>query len=415
MKRPLVIVALVVAGALLLSLHPGVATDYENNPNTACRTMRNSVVGAPFLPEPNRDDTRKAQLLWGGDPSYLGNSGYARKQYGDAFALLQKIDSEGTDALAALPSDTPRIDLVIDRQVVNLTLARIMLAVFYEQGRFGRPDPAQAAAFYEKAFATSYIDDRGCVHSSPIADGTRNRYVAVLVYDLRTPEAHNKALAVLKDGGPKFASAAYLLGKNMLPMHRYEFFSANLDSMAEELRNPPPTEAQIYLALAGHIALACVIAVTLFVGAVVLLRRVRRRLGYKDEASLYRTVFAAYDVIHGLVARFGLVAQGLIGCFIGLSILFGGFAFGSLGSGVLGSGTFNVIGLGVPYDFIVVVSGLGAFLGGVAKLIEAARVSAAPGNTLVHGAARPAAEPEAQAAARGVAKAPDLHNLTFRE
>ena len=79
--------------------------------------MRNSVAGAPFPPEPNRDDTRKALATWGGDPSFLGNSGYARKQYAQAFELLQKIDGEGTDALAALPSDTPRIDFVIDRHV----------------------------------------------------------------------------------------------------------------------------------------------------------------------------------------------------------------------------------------------------------------------------------------------------------
>ena len=36
-------------------------------PNPACATMRNETLGAPYLPEPNRDDMRKAQLLWGGD------------------------------------------------------------------------------------------------------------------------------------------------------------------------------------------------------------------------------------------------------------------------------------------------------------------------------------------------------------
>ena len=403
MKRLPVIVALIAFAAMLLALGGARATDYLNNPNPTCRIMRNSVAGAPFPPEPNREETRKAQLLWGGDPSYLGNSGYARKQYAQAFDLLQKIDSEGTDALAALPPDTPRLDFVIDRHVANLTLARIMLAVFYEQGRLGRPDPAQAAAFYEKAFGTNYSDDRGCVHFAPITDAARKRYVAVLVYDLRTPEAHAKAMAALQDGGPQFATALYLLGKNMLPSQRYEFFEANLDAMADDLRHPPPTETQIYLALAGRIALWCAVAVVLFVGAVGLVRLIRRKLGYKNEASLYRSAFAAYDVVHGLVARFGLVAEGLIGCFIGLSILFGGFALGN----------FEFTGLGVPYDFIVTVSGATAFLGGISKLVEAARVSAAPGNTLVHGAARPAAEPETQAAARGIAKTPDLHNRTF--
>ena len=201
MKRLPVIVALVALAAMLLAFGAARATEYSNF--SACRTMRNVVIGAPFLPEPNRADTRKAQLLWGGDPSILGASPYAVKQYVQAFALLQKIDGEGTDALAALPPDTPRIDPVIDFHVNNLMVARLMLAVFYEQGRLGRPDPAQAAAFYQKAFDTTFTDDRGCVHSTAITEGTRNRYVALLVYDLRTPEARDKALAILKDGGPR--------------------------------------------------------------------------------------------------------------------------------------------------------------------------------------------------------------------
>jgi hypothetical protein len=408
------IAALVALAVMLGTPGAAMATTYGSDAtNPACATLRNNVTGAPYLPEPNRDDTRKALLTWGGDPSFLGNSWVAQKQYAQAFALLQKIDDEGTERLALLPSDTPRIDFVIDRHVANLALARIMLATFYEQGRLGRPDPAEAAAFYEKAFATTYTDDRGCVHSAPIAGVTRKRYVAVLVYDLRTPEARTKAMEVLQDGGPSFATALYLLGQNMLPSQRYEFFEANLDLMAEALRNPPPTESEIYLALAGRVALWLAIAVTLFVGAIWLLRFVRRKLGHKDEASLYRAAFAAYDVIHGLVARFGLVAQGLLGCFLGLSILFGGLAVDGFGSFNLG--TFNVLGLGVPYDFMVIVSGAGMFLGGVAKLVEAARISMAPKNTLVHGAARAAAETEAHAAARGAAKAPDLGNSSFSE
>ena len=154
----------------------------------------------------------------------------------------------------------------------------------------------------------------------------------------------------------------------------------------------------------------------LFVGAVGLFRFIRRKLGYKNEASLYRAVFAAYDVIQGLVARFGLVAQGLISIFLGLMILFGDFAISGLGSSGFNLGTFGIGGgFGVPYSFMAIVAGLGAIGSGISKLVEAARVSAAPGNTLVHGAARPAAETEAQAAARGIAKAPDLHNLTFKD
>ena len=111
-------------------------------------------------------------------------------------------------------------------------------------------------------------------------------------------------------------------------------------------------------------------------------------------------MFAVYDRLRHVVARFGLVAEGLIGCFLGLSILCGGYAFG---------GSSN------SATFMIFVSGAGAFLGGIAKLFEAARVSASPKNTLAHGSARPAAEPEAQAAARGAAKTPDFGNRTFSD
>ena len=88
-------------------------------------------------------------------------------------------------------------------------------------------------------------------------------------------------------------------------------------------------------------------------------------------------------------------------------ILFGDFAISGLGSSGFNLGTFGIGGgFGVPYSFMVIVAGLGAIGSGISKLVEAARVSAAPGNTLVHGAARPAAETEAQAAARGTPKRP---------
>jgi hypothetical protein len=41
------------------------------------------------------------------------------------------------------------------------------------------------------------------------------------------------------------------------------------------------------------------------------------------------------------------------------------------------------------------------------------QVSQTPKNTLVHGAARPATEPEAKAAARGGTKARDIHDQHF--
>ena len=84
------------------------------------------------------------------------------------------------------------------------------------------------------------------------------------------------------------------------------------------------TDDDTIIGLLGRILLGCAAVVALFVGGVGLFRYIRRKQGYKDETSIYRTLFAVYDVLHGVVARFGLVAEGLIGCFVGLSILFGG-------------------------------------------------------------------------------------------
>jgi hypothetical protein len=281
-----------------------------------------------------------------------------------------------------------------------------MLGTFYEQGRLARADDEQAAAYFQKSIDTRFVDDRGCAHWARPATVTLMRLAAILIYGVGgVDQDRARARAVLLRGLPNTASAVYLLDKDALPDSPSVFLRANLDSLAENVRNPPLTETQIYLALAGRIAFWCAVAVVLFVGAVGFARFVRQRLGYKTEASLYRSVFAVYDVIHGLVARFGLVAEGLIGCFIGLSILFGGFAFRE----------FEFSNLGYPYDFVVIISGATALLGGLSKFVEAARVSAAPGANLVHGAARPAAEAEAHAAARGDAKTPDLHSRTFKE
>jgi hypothetical protein len=401
-----VIRAFLTLAATLLALGDARATDYLNNPNPACRTMRNNVAGAAIPPEPNREETRQAIYLAHGDTNSFGNTSYVRKDYARALPLLQRIDEEGTDALASLPPDTPRIDFVIDRHVINLAWARAMLGTFYEQGRLERPDAEQAAAFYQKSLDTRFVDDRGCAHWSPPATATVMHLAGILIYGVGTvDEDRTKARAVLLRGLPNTASAVYLLDKNALPDSYGIFLRANLDNLAENVRNPPLTETQIYLALAGRIALWCAVAVVLFVGLVSFARLVRRRLGYKTEASLYRSVFAVYDVLHGLVARFGLVAEGFIGCFIGLSILFGGFAFRE----------FEFSNLGYPYDFVVIISGATALLGGLSKFVEAARVSSAPGGNLAHGAARPAAEAEAHAAARGSAKAPELHDRTFKE
>lgn len=404
MHRLPALAALIALAAMLLAVSGARATDYLDNPNPACRAMRNNVAGARIPPEPNREETRQAKYLAHGDTNSFGNTSYVRKDYARALPLLQRIDDEGTDALAALPSDTPRIDFVIDRHVDNLSWARVMLGTFYEQGRLSRPDDEQAAAFYQKALDTRFVDDRGCAHWTPPATAAVMRLAGLLIYGVGgVDEDRAKARAVLLRGLPNTASAVYLLDKSALPDSYDIFLRANLDDIAENVRNPPLTEMQIYLALAGRIALWFAIAVVLFVGAVVFARFVRRRLGYKTETSLYRSVFAVYDVLHGLVARFGLVVEGMIGCFTGLFILFGGFALGN----------FEFTGLGVPYNFVVTVTGLTALLGGVSKFVEAARVSGVTRNQLVHGAARPAKEPEAQAAAHGQPQGPRLDDREF--
>jgi hypothetical protein len=59
---------------------------------------------------------------------------------------------------------------------------------------------------------------------------------------------------------------------------------------------------------------------------------------------------------------------------------------------------------------------LGLFIGVAAIMVGLpAQVGQTPKNTLVHGAARPATEPEAQAAARGGVKTRDIHDQHFAD
>jgi hypothetical protein len=67
MKRLPVIAALIALAAMLEAVGLARATTYGRDAsNPACAVMRNNVIGAPYLPEPNRDDTRKAMALAGG-------------------------------------------------------------------------------------------------------------------------------------------------------------------------------------------------------------------------------------------------------------------------------------------------------------------------------------------------------------
>jgi hypothetical protein len=99
MKPQHVIVALAVAVAALLSLGAGSATEYANNPNPACRLLRNNTIGAPFPPEPNRAETRAAMQRAGGPKSPLNDLPANRRIFAEAFPLMQKVDAEGTAAL----------------------------------------------------------------------------------------------------------------------------------------------------------------------------------------------------------------------------------------------------------------------------------------------------------------------------
>jgi hypothetical protein len=126
---------LLVAVAMLLFLGAGSATEYANNPNPACRLLRNNMVGAPFPPEPNRADTRAAMVRAGREKSPLNDLPANRRIFAEGFPLMQKVDAEGTAALSELPPSTPHVDTVIDKHLINLIWARVMLGVFYEEGR----------------------------------------------------------------------------------------------------------------------------------------------------------------------------------------------------------------------------------------------------------------------------------------
>jgi hypothetical protein len=88
-------------------------------------------------------------------------------------------------------------------------------------------------------------------------------------------------------------------------------------------------------------------------------------------------------------------------------LLFGalGVAAVAVGAGLVYGGYFT------PWGLVVWLIVCGAFIAAAAP----SHVAPAPKNTLVHGAARPASETEAQAAARGAVKARAIHEQKFDE
>ncbi len=158
--KPAGVFAALVVGASIAAPPPAFATEYATNPNPACRLMRNLTPTAPYPDEPNRADTRAAMA-----------ANAVPSAYPTAFRLLLKSDREGTGDPAQLPPTLPRIDLVIDRHIINLVWARSVLGVYFEIGRAPEKDLSAAAAAYQRAIDTNFIDDRGCPHTArPSAD-----------------------------------------------------------------------------------------------------------------------------------------------------------------------------------------------------------------------------------------------------
>ena len=209
MKRLLVIAALI-AFAMLRRSARRARQPRRDAADPACAVMRNNVIGAPHLPEPNRDDARKAMALAGGDTQPFGNIGVVRRQYVHAFDLLRKIDEEGMDRLALLPSDTPRIDLIIDRHVVNLVWARTMLGTLYEQGRAPAVDCALAGAFFQKGLDTNSSMSCSCIHTAPVAALAPLHLAGILIYGEGVAKDRGKAKALLQGVGDKAESILYL-------------------------------------------------------------------------------------------------------------------------------------------------------------------------------------------------------------
>lgn len=384
MKRLNMIVAFVVAVAALLSLRPSLATEYSTNPNPACRLLRNNTIGAPYPPEPNRADTRAAMERAGGTRSPLNDLPAYRKRFAEAFPLMQKIDAEGTTALSELPPSTPRIDTVIDKHLINLIWARAMLGVFYEEGRAPPVDYGQAAKFYQKSVDTQFVDERGCVHSWPPSYATLKHLAGFYAYGLGVPQNRAKAEELLQKAGPNAASIVYLLNHDALPKDFNIYLNANLDDLADAVKNPRPN---IFTSLAwlsnsntefdtvigalwqGLLWLGVGVAflVAALVAAYVIVRLIRKKSGHGDERGFYRSVFAAYDVIYNALSRIGLVGGGIFGCAVGLWLLLDAYMLNGVSS---------------TFGLITGASGVAALFGGLAKLVEAVRFNLSPSPTI---------------------------------
>jgi hypothetical protein len=410
---------------MCLTAVPVLATDYVNNPNPACRLMRNSEGGAPSPVAPNRVDTLMAMALGGNRSSPNDRLPVIRQRYAQALPLMLKIDSEGTETLEQLPPSTPGIDLVIDRHLSNLTWTRSMLGVFYEEGRASPVDYAEAARFYQKSIDTKFTDDRGCVHGWPSDFRTLTHLAGLYAYGLGVAQDRAKAKQLLQLAGPKAVSAVYLLDHDALPKSYALFLNSDWDELAEEAKQPqpqastslwrgpdlysatPPLSIEGGFGIIARVALwATCAAAVLFVWLVV---AQRRESGGEVRPPLYATVYEVYRGLAKVVSRVGLVITGFAGCLTGVWMLSLAYSMGMLPWQVDLASLEGFTGLGLS------VAGLAAFLGGLSKLGESFRTRHEPTNAQVHGDARPAAQEEAKKAARGIAVGPNLSAREFRD
>jgi hypothetical protein len=402
MKPLNVIVVLLVAAAIVFALRPGLATDYANNPNPACRLMRNIELGAPYPDEPNRAETRAAMA-----------ANTVPSAYPKAFRLLGKIDSEGSEALVQLPSTLPRIDLVIDRHIINLVWARSVLGVYFEIGRVGEKDPAAAAAAYQRAIDTSFVDDRGCKHWVLASLETYKHLAGMYLYGSGVPADPAKAREVLVQGGAATAPALAELDQKKLPGTYRELVTPPPPApqpgpRTEDLQNallkwfgieidpgPGPWFGILLSTLLCVIVLSVVAYTAWEMGA----------NARANGASGQYSVAAAYEILHAAFNRLDLLFKALFALFIGLTLLryFLGFS-----SSWAFSPWVNAV-----FDYALILIMIAVAGRGLFAVVEALHRKRTVQNTHVHGDARPASESEAEAAARSDTKPAPHHDQTF--
>jgi hypothetical protein len=394
-----VVTALVLA---CLMSGPTFATEYATNPDPNCRLMRNAEPGLPYPAEPNRDDTRAAMVA----NSVPGS-------YPKTLRLVLKIDSDGTAALAQLPPTLPRIDLVIDRHITNLVWARSVLGFYLESGRVGGKDVSAAVAAYQRAIGTNFVDDRGCKHWSLPSLDTFKRLAGMYLYGVGVPADPAKAREVLAQGGAQTQQLLAALDENRLPGSYRELV---MDRPPPK-RGPTIEEKQEALLKAFGIetdpgpgpwfgTLLAAVLFALVLGVAVYTAWEMGAKAHADGSSGPRGIGGVYEVIRAAFDRLDLLFKALFALFLGLTVLH-----------YLWDRSWNWmyspwIAAGFDYALIVIMIGMAGR--GLFTVVEALRRKHAAGKAQAHGDARPASEPEAQAAARSDTKDP-FHDRTFSD